>query len=231
MKNSLSIFVIFLLIISCDPCDDCDSVSFEPTISLIFINQDSIQSIDDSLAIISFNDSSLAANIDSLSILRDSLETINDSIQNGGDLNSEKMALEDWIMSRQSDSLLFVIKNLGTDTITPILNQTKASINTGLLKVDQIEILGTSNVFSYEDSATTWSIPLSYNEDFNQYEITIAGVPRLIELSYSTFQELDQERNVLIRAKDIQVVTTTFDSFDNCEENCVDGETIFTFYF
>lgn len=221
------------MIVSCDPCDDCDSVSFEPTISLIFINQDSIQKIDDSLAIISFNDSSLAANIDSLIFLKDSLASINDSIQNGGDLNNEKMTIEQWIMDRQSDSLLFATKNLGTDTIAPLLNKTKTSINTGLLQVDEIEILGTGFILTYDDidSATVWSIPLSYNEEFNQYEITIAGVPRTIEFSYENFQELDKERNVLVRAKDIQVVSTTFNSFDNCEDNCVDGEATFTFYF
>ncbi len=61
--------------------------------------------------------------------------------------------------------------------------------------------------------------------------MTIAGIARTIEFSYDNIQEVDEERNVLIRAENIQVVSTTFDSFDNCEENCVDGEASFTFYF
>ncbi|MEQ9466485.1 MAG: hypothetical protein RLN88_03685 [Ekhidna sp.] len=233
MKQLLSIFILFLLVVSCDPCDDCETVSFEPTVSLIFINQDSIQHINDSLSVIAFNDSVINANIDSLDILRDSLEIVLDSIENGGSLNSQRMDLEQWIMDRQADSLLYAEKNLGTDTIVPILTQTRSTINSGLLRVDQIEILGTSyvNLFEDIDSATTWSIPLSYEGEFTQYEVTIAGVSEIIEFAYDNYQEVDQQRNVLIRARNIRVINEPYDSLINCEENCVDGEATFTFYF
>lgn len=233
VKQLLSIFILFLLVVSCDPCDDCETVSFEPTVSLIFINQDSIQHINDSLSVIAFNDSVINANIDSLDILRDSLEIVLDSIENGGSLNSQRMDLEQWIMDRQADSLLYAEKNLGTDTIVPILTQTRSTINSGLLRVDQIEILGTSyvNLFEDIDSATTWSIPLSYEGEFTQYEVTIAGVSEIIEFAYDNYQEVDQQRNVLIRARNIRVINEPYDSLINCEENCVDGEATFTFYF
>lgn len=231
MKNSLSILILFLIIISCDPCDDCTSVSFEPTISFVFINQDSISTIDDSLAVITRNDSSLTANIDSLDILRDSLKIVNDSIANGGSLSGEKMNLDQWIVLRQADSTFFAIKNEDGDSIATVLNTTKTSINSGLLLVDQIEILGTSSILTYEDSAATWSIPLSFDGTFTQYEVTIAGITETVELAYDNFQEVDESRNVLIRAENIRVINEPYDSLINCEANCVDGEATFTFYF
>ncbi|MEP1032124.1 hypothetical protein [Ekhidna sp.] len=231
MKNILGILTFFLLIVACDPCDDCDSVAFEPTVSFIFINQDSINSIDDSLSVFAFNDSSFSANVDSLDILRDSLQSVNDSIANGGDLNSEQMNLEQWINERQTDSALFATINKDADSISGIFNATKTIINSGLLLVDQIEILGASSTLTYQDSAIIWSIPLSYEGAFTQYEVTIAGEAEIIELAYDNFQEVGEQRNVLIRAENIRVVNEPYDSLINCEENCIDGEATFTFYF
>ncbi len=231
MKNCLIIFSLFLVIVACDPCDDCDSISFEPTVSFVFINQDSINALDDSLAVFAFNDSSLNANKDSLLALRDSLDKVNVAISNGGDFTSEKSDLEQWISSRQVDSTFYATLNKDADSLSAIFNTTKTTISSGLLLVDQIEILGASNLLTYTDSATAWSIPLAFDGSFTQYEITIAGKTETVELAYDNIQEIDEQRNVLIRAENIQVVSTTFDSFDNCEENCIDGEASFTFYF
>ncbi|WP_424964158.1 hypothetical protein [Ekhidna sp.] len=235
MKHFLSIFILFLLIVSCDPCDDCDSVSFEPTVSLIFINQDSIKNINDSLAVFVFNDSALSANTDSLTILRDSLEIVKDSIANGGSLSEEQMNLEQWISERQIDSTFYADLDQNADSLTSIFNQTKATINSGLIQLGKIEILGTGTVFTYEDSAEVWSIPLSYDAEFKQYEIQIAGITDILEVDYETFQEVDEERNVLIRAKNIEVISFTNNVIDsvltNCDETCQDGEATFTIYF
>lgn len=231
MKNCLSIFSIFLIIAACDPCDDCDSISFEPTVSFTFINQDSISSIDDSLAVFAYNDSALSTNGDSLLILRDSLNVINESISNGGDFTTEKMNLEQWIAERQGDSTLFATKNKDADSLSTVFNTTKSLISSGLLLVDQIEILGASNVLTYTDSAISWNIPLSFDGSFTEYEVTIAGVTETIELAYDNIQEVDEQRNVLIRAENIRVINTSYDSLINCDENCIDGEASFTFYF
>ncbi len=185
---------------SCDPCDDCDSILFEPTVSFVFINQDSIENINDSLAVISFNDSRLSVSIDSLIILRDSLQTIQELIDNGENLDREKMAIEMFIHQQKTDSLLFADLNQGTDTIIPILNQAKSIINSGLILVNQIKVLGTSFMTKNEDSATNWSIPLSFDQSFNRYEITINDLSEVIELEYHLFQEVDEQRTVLIRA-------------------------------
>lgn len=220
---------------SCDPCDDCDTVSFEPTVSLVFINQDSIKNINDSLSVIAFNDSALNVHIDALDTLNARLAEIQVGLDTGNaSLQAEKDLIQlTLIPERKADSMLYATKNLGTDTIVPILTQTRTLINSGLLSVDKIEILGTSFVDLFEDvdSATTWSIPLSYDGEFTQYEVTIAGVSEIIEFAYDNVQEVDQQRNVLIRAQNIRVINEPYDSLINCEENCIDGEATFTFYF
>ncbi|MEO1254467.1 MAG: hypothetical protein AAFY41_06230 [Bacteroidota bacterium] len=242
MKKLIGILVLFLTIIACDPCEDCDSTIFEPTVSLVFINQDSIQILDDSLAVFAFNDSVLTANIDSLDILRDSLNVVNDSIANGGMLSNERADLQRWIEERRADSATFAAKNENADELTAEFNDIKGVISSGLIQVDQIAVLGTSFINTYDevDSATEWSIPLSLNplsseRSFNEYEVSIAGLTEIIELDYEVFEEVDQQRTVLVRARDIRVVDRMYVEIDsvksNCEENCFDGTTVFTFYF
>lgn len=176
-------------------------------------------------------DSSLTANIDSLDILRDSLTTINDSIANGGMLTSEKIDVAQWIIERQADSTLFATQNEDGDSITTVLTTIRTTISSGLIGVDQIEILGAKDILTYEDSATTWSIPLLYDGTGTEYEVTIDGTIETIEIGYDTYQEVDDQRNVLIRAENIRIINTPYDSLINCEENCIDGEASFTFYF
>lgn len=231
MKNYLHIIILFVLIIACDPCDDCDSISFEPTVSFIFINQDSISTIDDSLAVIIAIDSSFNANVDSLDKLRDSLDKVDIAILNGEDLSLEKMDLEQWIIDRQGDSAFFAALNKDGDSISSVFNSVKATINSGRILVDQIDIIGANSSLIYEDSAEVWSIPLAFDGSFTEYEVTIAGTTETIELSYDIFQEVDDQRNVLIRAENIRVMNEPYDSLINCEENCIDGEATFTFYF
>ena len=231
MKNTLYILILFITIIACDPCDDCDVVSFEPTVSFVFINQDSIAKIDDSLAIIVMIDSSFNANIDSLNILRDSLALVEEAIAGGSDLSAEKMNLEQWILDRQADSAFYAPLDEDGDSITLVLNTTKSTINSGRLYVEQIDILGANSILSFEDSAEVWSVPLAFDGTFSEYEVTINGITETIELAYDNFQEIDDQRNVLIRAENIRVVNEPYDSLINCEENCLDGETTFTFYF
>ena len=189
------------MITSCDPCDDCDSVTFEPTVSFVFINQDSVARLD---TLISIN-----------GLKKDTVDLI--------------IATLDATEEVKLDSLNGVKTSL--DSATSAYAGIQALINTGSLRVEQVAILGANSTLTFEDSATSWLIPLSYNQSFNQYEVSIAGVSEVIELSYDIFQELDEERNVLIRAENIRVSNTPYDSLVNCEENCVDGETTFTFYF
>ena len=235
VKQLLNIFILFLLIVSCDPCEDCDTVSFEPTVSLIFINQDSIERIDERLSFFSFNDSALAVHIDALDTLRSRLEEVQAGLDTGNTaLQAEKDQILALITEQQADSLFYEEQNINSDSAT-VLSEAKSTINTGLIKLDRIEILGTGTEFVYEDSSEVWNIPLSFDEKFNQYEITIKGISDIIELDYETFQEVDEKRNVLIRAKNIEVISFTNNVIDsvltNCEETCQDGEATFTIYF
>lgn len=232
MKNLLlSISLFSIIMVSCDPCEDCSTITFEPTVQLIFINSDSLQAIDSTLVAIESIDSALSANIDSLLVLRDSLNSIIDSIANGGLLSQQQSIIESQISERRTDSTIFGTRYEELFPLISVLTQTKSTINSGLMLVSNIDIPEIGSSLTYMDSSTFWNIPLSFNKDFTLYDITIDNEVYRIEFDYNNFTEVDQQRNVLIRAKDIKVINHSFDSLKACDDNCIDGEATFTFYF
>lgn len=218
----------------CDPCEDCGNpVIFDPTIDLMFINSDSLNKIETQLSIIDFNDSALSSHINVLDTLRDRLEEAQLGLDTGNtSLEEEKELILVLIPENQTDSSLFATLNQDADSISSVLNETKSTINSGLLQVTQIEFIETGDTLLYLDSATNYTIPLSFDKSFTQYAITIDGATYQIEVDYTTFEEIDVERNVLLRAKDIQIILpmNSFDSLQSCE-TCTDGEASFILYF
>ena len=200
MKN-LAPVLLFAVLMACDPCPDCgEPILKEPTVEMIFINQDSINLIDDSLAVFDFNDSSLTANIDSLEVLTDSLQIVLDSIASGGMLDTEKSNLESLIASRKGDSAFFAFRNKDADSLSSILQGTRSTINTGLMVVSELTILetGASITYSETDSMESWNFPLLFEATATSYEFVIAEERYGISLGYETFTEVDQQRNFLI---------------------------------
>ena len=199
----------------------------------MFINSDSLNKIETQLSIIDFNDSALSSHINVLDTLRDRLEEVQLGLDTGNtSLEEEKELILVLIPENQTDSSLFATLNQDADSISSVLNETKSTINSGLLQVTQIEFIETGDTLLYLDSATNYTIPLSFDKSFTQYAITIDGATYQIEVDYTTFEEIDVERNVLLRAKDIQIILpmNSFDSLQSCE-TCTDGEASFILYF
>jgi len=233
MKHLTFILLLFVILTGCDPCEDCGTVTFEPTVEMIFINADSLKVLDDSLAFFAFNDSSLTSNIEILDTLRTRLEEVQTGLDTGNmSLQEEKEEIINLINERQTDSLSFATLNQNADSLISIFNETRITINSGLLLVSEVTVPEVGSSLTYEDSATSWRFPLSFENDFSIYELMIANELYTIELDYETFTEVDEQRNVLVRARNIQVIDTVgFDSVDICQQNCVDGNASFTFYF
>ncbi|MEM8939111.1 MAG: hypothetical protein AAGC64_07180 [Bacteroidota bacterium] len=233
MRRQYLFFILFVHIFSCDPCENCnDPVLFEPTVEMVFINQDSIIVIDSALLVYDSLDSSFSFVNSLLVDLRDSLNEIEDSLALGLiEYQDEKDVLLAAINDSQLDSIFF--DSLEIDSNTNVLNDIKSIINSGLIKIDTLFIPETGAFISYENSSTSWPFPLSFEKNFTLYEVLIHDEEFSIELDYETFIALDQERNVLIRAENIRVIdlSDNFITLDSCNENCLDGEATFTFFF
>jgi len=235
MKNPAFAILLFALITACDPCPDCgEPLLSEPTAAMIFINQDSIVAINNSLDVIAFNDSAIISNSFILDTLRTRLVEVElglDTSENA-DLEQEKILIEQLIPGFMNDSSFYATLNKDADSLGNILRSTRTTINSGLLRIDELSVLETGATITYEDSASSWNFPLLFDATAASYEFTIDGESYAMEITYETFTEVDQQRTLLVRAENIQVVDTQgFDSLLNCEINCFDGNASFTFYF
>lgn len=192
--------------------------------------------MNDSIAITEFNsallDTLLTQLNDTLSQLGDSLIVIQDSIANGGSLEDELMSIENAIIDFSIDQNLADSNRDFQDSLTSVMDDVVALINTGKVPVSKIQFLETGDTLLYLDSAINYTIPLSFDKSFTMYGITIDNFTYEIELDYTIFEEIDTEKNVLLRAKDIQIIlpNNSFDSLQTCE-TCTDGEASFILYF
>lgn len=219
---------------SCDPCEECgDPILREPTVYMVFINQDSLIRIDSALLSYDSLDSSFNSINGILADLRDSLIKVEDSLALGlAEYEDEKDALLDSINKTKLDSIF--LDSLAIDSNTNVLNTIKTTINSGLIRLDSYQLLGSgqgSIISDENDSLTSWPLPLDFNNNLTAYELFIANEEFTIELGYETFTEVGDERNVVVRAENIEVLNHTFDDLDSCNENCIDGEATFIFYF
>lgn len=235
MKKLVLPLLIILIMTSCDPCRDCgEPLLSEPTVEMIFINQDSINIITDSLSFFTFNDSALASNIFILDTLRDRLEEVQVGLDTADNvaLEQEKMDIEQLIPTRIADSLLFATLNTDSDSLTTLLDTKRSSISSGFIRISMAELVETQKVIFSDTSETSWNFPLLFDGSQASYDIFLWDELFSVSVGYVTSQEINDEREVVIRASDIRVLETTgFDSLTNCETNCIDGNASFTFYF
>jgi hypothetical protein len=202
----------------------------------MFINSDSLSHLNDSLGINSEKSTELSLLLsdltDTLRILSDSLMLLEDSIANGGDLEDELMSIQEAISNFTNDKTTATLGKIVVDSLTNVMYDIVKVINFGKVQVSLIEFLETGDTLLYLDSATNYTLPLSFDKSFTNYGISINGFTYDIEVDYTIYEEVDAERNVLVRAKDIQIILpiNSFDSLQTCE-TCTDGSASFILYF
>ncbi len=234
VKN-LAIIILAVLLVACDACDNCGITSREPTISLTFINLDSLNKLNDSFSVISIQnrslDSALISLADTINKLNDRLAILTDLIANGGMFDAEKQLIESAISKFITEKVNSTEQKTINDSLKIVIGEAQSRINSGLVRVNEIQVVETGRSITYEDSSVIYALPLALDKSFVNYSINIAGKLNTLEVDYTIFEEVDVERNVLIRADNITIVTHSFDSLNACEENCLDGEASYTFYF
>ncbi len=235
MKQLLFLLLILIQIVSCRTSDDTSlSITSEPTIDLVFINTDSLNQLNDSTNAISVLNTGITASLtqisDTLTFLSDSLGKINTAIDMGELLETEKAAIESAIETYTNQESMLTREKAVNDSLVLVMNGVKSIINSGLVSVQDITIVENGNQQLFTDSASLYTVPLSFDKSFTQYALTISGNRYSFQVDYEIRQELDVRRNVRLKADNITVIDHTFLSFDDCEI-CTDGNATFTFHF
>lgn len=239
-RQITGVLSLWFMIQACEPCNDCGvALEINPSVDAIFINRDSLVIIEDSLAVnidtTNALDSIQLLNSTELRVITDSIALVEDSIANENfayenllpSLLFREAVLNDYILS--IDTIIYV-----QDSFNLILRDIQTVINSGLIKPARITILNLEKDFYYEDSATTFNLPLVLSENLTQYEIIIADESFYLDVSYETGEILNEKRELRISATNIFPMSDSFDSLKydcNAREICINNETTITLYF
>ena len=106
--------------------------------------------------------------------------------------------------------------------------------------IERVQIVNTGLDTVFEDGVSAYITPLHSTSEETELNITIATTQYSLILTYDLFDEVDIDHRVLRRAKNISVMSHTFESFlvtcDTVNFDCdkdlyLDKETIITCYF
>ena len=239
MKQSFYIPLIWMIsAYACDPCADCGKpLRYDPTVKMIFINKDSADILNDS---IQFNKDSITTNTalrkintDSVKVLQDSLIIVDTLVAAGKDeyievQNRFNQTIDSLTIS--SDSLVSYSKQIAA--INTELTKVLTVINKGTVQLQQTSILENGVDLMYEDSMTSFRLPLLLASNQTSYRMTIDGTDYAIAFTYETFESIDKARVAKVSAGNFAVLSHSFDSLTlNCPSDCISDDATVTVYF
>lgn len=224
--------------VACDPCNDCgEPIQYDPLVSVIFINQDSANILNDSVA---FRNLSIRQ-IDSVRrILNFNLDSISDSLavikalidEGQTDLEEQRTVLDQSIadilveleeVNEERDEL---------DSLNRYYGEILALIKSGKVPVEKATLLNNGSVLEYTDSAVVYTIPLLMDANNTSYEFKINDQQIELHFTYTIFETVSDARVFLRRAANINVESPdsiTVKCLD--PKNCLSDETTVTVYF
>ncbi|MBV6646730.1 MAG: hypothetical protein KI790_14835 [Cyclobacteriaceae bacterium] len=238
------IIVVAINLTRCDTCNDCEVLDFETNVEFFFLNGDSLKALSDSLEDNNDSISRLNDGIDTLTIriadFEDSLSRVLDSIEAGA-MDQDYQDIEaSLVLLITSDSMLNATFNDNSDSlaaINSILRGLETQLKTGGVLLDTVENQTSGLFITSEDSMSQYDFPLEVSLDplinVTTYRFHIDNEDFFITLGYDLFESVDVERNIALRAGNIDTLAHTFDSLDiDCANpDCFDNETTITCYY
>lgn len=211
----------------CTQCDECDILVSEPTVPLQIFNQDSLNQVGTLLTTLSAQSEALDLQVAELestrSLLEDSVIVLTnliaqDSTQYEATLASVNILLADVNLSYSRDSTSLAEVTSQSELYASALSDLEA----GLTRIDTIYDLDTDNFIVNTDSTELYSLPLSPGLNNVNYRLSIAQKRFNVSVSYETELYEDEKSRVGYLARNIAVVSHSFDSLTvDCTENCI----------
>ncbi|MEO9804714.1 MAG: hypothetical protein ABJF04_15765 [Reichenbachiella sp.] len=224
------LFLYTLLFAGIWACEEQEEpTARDPLVSIFLLNKDSLDKvniIEDSLdAELAAYDVVIANLKTDAASLADSLIVLTDSIANGGNLEAEKNQV-----INDLDTLNLYLTGVEKEDSTVNVRRaewalTAATINSGSVHISAIENIKNGLSVFYEDSSTTWKLPLDMNEDGIDVNITIDEEIYNLELSYNRSTTANEKNRVTIGTSNFSIIKTDFNNSSVSCTNCEAAET------
>ncbi|WP_258097698.1 hypothetical protein [Marinoscillum pacificum] len=225
----------------CDPCEDCgEPLVYDPSVKVVFINQDSINKVN---VLVAFNDDSITKLTEWKSDLTDSINFLDDS------LDALQILIDDGATEYQEafDRITLFNDSLDVvrDSVTNYTSYVKAEntelkslitlMNSGKVQLTSVVLLNNGTELIYEDTMATFSLPLLLGTvgEYAQsnYEITIIDTVFNLDFSYITYETVNEARVASVRARDLDILNSDTVHVNCATTECISDETTVTVYF
>lgn len=213
--------------------------SREPAVKLRFFNMDSLLKLNDSIrnidTLTKYLNIDRTAVVAQLNTLQDSLSTLDELIAGGReDLGEARASVADQIAAHTSQQEAIGSSLASLNTEKTRLAQVVAVINSGKVLLREIEANG--RTITFEDSATSFALPLNMNTTSQVYYLEVANRRDTLELTYAVEEDLNERSFIRLIATHIQKTENhSFDSVNvHCKsmpEPCSSDETTVNVYF
>lgn len=225
----------------CDPCNDCgEPLVYDPTVNVVFINQDSINQLSSIVAINTESLTELNALEDDLSDsignLTIALDTLQDGIDEGITAYQSLYERYDFIQDSLEEVQTTIIEQVtALSAANTELNSIISTMANGNLQLKKVVLLNTNSELIYEDSMSTFALPLLLGTvgeyATSNYEITIVDTVLNLDFNYETFETINEARVARIRARDLTVLDNDTVHVNCTTSECISDETTVTVYF
>lgn len=229
-KETYKILIVAILFLTALwACEEDEPTVRDPSVGMFFLNKDSLDQVNiivDSLdAELTSFDAVITNLKSSANVLADSLITLTDSIAKGGNLELERNTV-----INDLDTLSLYIVGIEKEDSTVNVRRTEWAatatiINSGSVLISTIENIKNGQSVSYEDSSTTWRLPLDMNADNIEVNITIAQKVYKMSLSYTRSTTANEKNKVIIETSNFSIVATDFNNSSLSCTACADSET------
>ena len=202
----LVLVIAFLGLISCND-EYIQAEGIESFVSLKFINQDSLNNVRSLIAAIN----------DSITTI-DSRITAIDTAENRLDLQDEKDSLND-------------VKS-GLEDRKTKWSSVRSTISGGKVKIDSIVGVGTGKYIIFDDSLSSYTVPINSNADNSFFRIYLSTRNDELILSH-TIESVFIENQLRAVASNLGVIDATYDSIliTCADTTCYTNEAELTIYF
>lgn len=242
MNRYITVIGLWMLFaVGCDPCGDCgEPLVYDPTVKVVFINQDSINKltlvVSENKTYISELNTWKADLVDTLDALKDTIDALQELID-GGATNYQNAlnAFQDEFDSTGIVRDSVVSYTTKTQKINTKLNATITLMTSGKLQLTKALLLNNNTEVVYEDSLKTFALPLllgtvgDYME--SNYEITIVDTTFELNFGYETYENIDEARVARVRARNLTILDSDTVKRKCTNSECISDETTVTVYF
>lgn len=196
----LGLATLFVMVIGCDECEDCGILYKEPVINVRFYNIDSLLKVEGFL-----------------NEIEDSLEVVNEEIENG-------------------NTALTVIRDALEEDKTGF-EKVRKNILDGKIRIEEVRGIDAITSLYFRDSTTHdtltfFPFPLSMHDDISTFIIEIVDRMDTLQVIYKRREDISNQY-ILIRAYDLSLGKITYDSaYVSCKkDSCISDETTVSLYF